>query len=192
MSGISTRNAVFDEKKLEWMNSQYLAQTPADKLVPLVAAGFFEAGMLSPEWLAANRAYFTQVVELLKGRMRRIPEFVEYGSYFFSEPVEYEAAAREKHWKAPETASWLETLAGRLSALSAFTADQAEATVRTYAEALGINAGKLIHPTRLALTGFGVSPGLFEVMALLGKEKVAARLRRAAKLIADELIGVTE
>ena len=191
LSGISTRNAVFDEKKLQWMNSQYLAQTPADKLLPLVAEAFIDAGVFSREWLSRNQAYVTQVVELLKGRMRVIPEFVEFGGYFFREPAEFEAAAREKHWKSPETAEWLATLADRLNDLIAFTLENAEATVRAYAEELGLSAGKLIHPTRLALTGFGVSPGLFEVMALLGKEKVVARLKRAVSIIAKSESVVT-
>lgn len=185
LKGISSRNAVFDEKKLQWMNSQYLAQTPTEKLAPLVADAFVEAGVLTRDWISAHQNYFLKVVELLKGRMRVIPEFVEYGSYFFREPVEYEAAAREKHWKAPEIAGYLETLAERMHELKELTLENAEATVRTYAEEIELTAGKLIHPTRLALTGFGVSPGLFEVMTLLGKEKVVARLKKAASMIAQ-------
>lgn len=186
LSGISKRNAVFDEKKLQWMNSQYLAQTPAEKLVPLVAGAFIEAGILSREWLSSHQNYFAQVVELLKGRMRVIPEFVEFGSYFFREPADFEVSARDKYWKAPQTAEWLDTLADRLNGLAAFTLESTEAAVRTYAEELGLSAGQLIHPTRLALTGFGVSPGLFEVMLLLGKGKVVNRLKRAASLVARE------
>jgi glutamyl-tRNA synthetase len=183
LSGISTRNAVFDEKKLQWMNSQYLAQIPAELLVPLVAKAFIEAGIFTQDWLSHHQNYFAQVVELLEGRMRLIPEFVEFGSYFFREPVEFEASARDKHWKAPETAEWLSAVAERLNNLTMFTVESTEAAIRAYAEELGINAGKLIHPARLALTGFGVSPGLFEVMSLLGKEKVVARLKKAAGMI---------
>ncbi len=183
VKGISTRNAVFDEKKLQWMNSQYLAQTPAEKLTPLVADAFVEAGVLTRGWISTHQIYFSKVVELLKGRMRVIPEFVEFGSYFFREPDEFEAAAREKHWKTQEVTGYLETLSERLDELDEFTLENTEATVRTYAEEIGLTAGKLIHPMRLALTGFGVSPGLFEVMVLLGKDKVVARLKKAAGMI---------
>jgi glutamyl/glutaminyl-tRNA synthetase len=166
------------------MNSQYLAQAQTEKLVPLVAEAFVEAGVLTREWISTHQSYFSKVVELLKGRMRVMPEFVEFGSYFFREPVEFESAAREKHWKAPEVGEYLDTLAERMHDLKEFSLDNVEATVRTYAEEIGLTAGKLIHPARLALTGFGVSPGLFEVMALLGREKVVARLRKAADIIA--------
>jgi len=192
VKGISTRNAVFDEKKLQWMNSQYLAQMPAEKLAPLVAEAFVETGVLTNDWISTHQSYFSKVVELLKGRMRMIPEFVEFGSYFFREPVEFEAAAREKHWKAPEVAEYLDKLAERLQNLKEFTLENAEATVRAYAEEIGLAAGKLIHPARLALTGFGVSPGLFEVMALLGKEKVVARLKKAAAVTAKSQSVVVE
>jgi len=183
LKDISSRNAVFDEKKLQWMNSQYLAQTSTEKLAPLVADAFVEASVLTRDWISAHQNYFSKVVELLKGRMRVMPEFVEFGSYFFHEPVEFEAAARVKHWKTPEGAEYLNTLAERLQGLKEFTLENTEATFRAYAEEIGQTAGKLIHPARLALTGFGVSPGLFEVMVLLGKKKVIARLKKAAGMI---------
>ena len=184
LSGISKSNAIFDEKKLLWMNSQYLAQTATNNLAPLVVEAFLEREIFSREWLANHQQYFAQVVELLKGRMKVIPDFVEFGAYFFREPEDFEPSAREKYWKAPETAEWLEDLAERLGSLSPYNLEGIEDTIRSYAKEKGLDAAKLIHPTRLALTGFGVSPSLFEVMALLGKEKVVARVRRAASLIA--------
>jgi glutamyl/glutaminyl-tRNA synthetase len=190
LSGISKSNAIFDEKKLLWMNSQYLAQTATNKLAPLVAEVFLERKIFSREWLANHQAYFAQAVELLKGRMKGIADFAEFGAYFFREPEDFEPSAREKYWKAPETAEWLEALAERFGSLSSYYLESIEATIRRYAKEKGLEAAKLIHATRLALTGFGVSPSLFEVMALLGKEKVVARLKRAAIIAQSDSIVV--
>jgi glutamyl-tRNA synthetase len=112
-------------------------------------------------------------------RVKTIPEFVSYSAYFFRDPESYEAAALAKHWKDPHVRVWLEQFVNALEQLPLFAATEIENCLRTVAEKSGIAAAKLIHPTRLALTGFGVSPGLFETMAVLGKETVVRRLRRA-------------
>jgi glutamyl/glutaminyl-tRNA synthetase len=124
-----------------------------------------------------------KVIVLLKPRVKLIPDFARYGGYFFRDPVQYEEAARDKQWKEPEAAARLEKLAAQLTALKEFSQQAVEAAVRHLAEELGISASKLIHSARLAVTGFGVSPGLFETMALLGKNRVVARLHNAVKIL---------
>jgi glutamyl-tRNA synthetase len=183
LSGIAKSNAVFDEKKLEWMNGQYIGQTTVDRLEPLVKDAFVNAGVASAAELENNRLYFHQVIDLLKSRVKLIPDFVAYGAYFFRDPEQYEEAARAKHWKDAQVGERLEKLAARLAELKNFSAPALEDAVRQLAEEMNMSAARLIHPARLALTGFGVSPGLFETMALLGQERVVARLRKAVKIL---------
>jgi glutamyl-tRNA synthetase len=183
LAGISKSGAVFDEKKLEWMNGQYLSAASAERLAPLVEAAFIASGVVTAEELQSQRNYLKKVIDLLKPRVKLIPDFVSYGEYFFRDPAQYEEAARAKQWQAPETAARLEKLAVRLTGLKEFSPPVLEAALRGLADELGIAASKLIHPTRLALTGFGVSLGLFETMALLGKDRVVVRLRKAVALL---------
>lgn len=183
LAGIAKSGAVFDEKKLEWMNGQYMSLATVERLEPLVAAAFITAGVLTASEVQSDREYFRRVIALLKSKAKLIPDFVSLGAYFFRDPEHYDDAARVKYWQEPETAASLEKLAACLAALPGFSPQATEDAVRRLAEELGVAASKLIHPTRLALTGFGVSPSLFEVMAVLGKDRVVARLQKAVKIL---------
>ncbi|MGH7450151.1 MAG: glutamate--tRNA ligase, partial [bacterium] len=186
LSGISKSGAVFDEKKLEWMNGQYLSAAPAERLEPLIKKVFIDTGVLTVAELERDREYFRRVIDLLKPKIKLIPDFVSYGAYFFRDPEQYEEAARAKHWKDPQTAERLEKLAAGLAELPDFSQQAAEETVRRLAEELNVAAAKLIHPTRLAISGFSVGPGLFEMIALLGKDRVVARLRKVVKILKSD------
>jgi glutamyl-tRNA synthetase len=183
LAGIAKSNAVFDEKKLEWMNGEYIGRASIDRIEPLVKDAFLSAGAVTATELENNREYFRLVIDLLKARVKFISDFVTYGTYFFREPEQYEEAAKAKHWKDPQTGERLEKLAAELVELKDFAAPTIEETVRQLAEKLNLSAAKLIHPARLALTGFGVSPSLFETMVVLGHDRVVNRLRKAAKLL---------
>jgi glutamyl-tRNA synthetase len=185
-TGISKSNAVFDEKKLEWMNGQYMGMAALDRLEPLIREAFISAGAATAAELESDPEYFRRVIELLKPRVKLIPEFVAYGAYFFREPEQYEEAARAKYWKDAQAGDRLAKLAAQLVELKIFSTQTIEETVRRLAEELNVSAAKLIHPTRLALTGFGVSPGLFETMELLGQDRVVTRLRKAVKIFQTE------
>lgn len=184
VEAISKSNAVFDERKLAWMNGQYLTRVPLERLVEPVSEALVDAGFVAREELADKREYLLGVINLLRSRVRTINEFGEAGVYFWREPVEYEAAARAKHWAEPNTASWLESLAQVYSTLNEFTASELDRSLRELAEKLNIKAGTMIHAARLAITGSSVSPSFFEVVALLGKERTLARLQAAIRFLA--------
>jgi len=183
LAGISKSGAVFDEKKLEWMNGQYMSLASVERLAPLVEKAFIAAGVVTVAEIQNERDYFRRVIALLKTKAKVIADFVSFGAYFFRDPGQYEEAAAVKHWKDPRTTEYLEKSAARLAALQEFSPSTTEDALRRLAEELGVAASKLIHPARLAITGFGVSPGLFETMALLGKDRVVARLQKAVKML---------
>ena len=103
--------------------------------------------------------------------------------FFFVDAVEYDEAAVEKHLRAEGMAGHLAALDAAFTGLVAFDSQSTEAALRKVADARGVKAAALIHATRVAITGRSASPGLFEVAALLGRERTHARLRAAVRLI---------
>lgn len=172
---IAANNAMFDEQKLEWMNGHYITARSADELWQLVKPFFTKYQIAMDD--SCTDEYIQQVIELLKSRMRRLEDFVTYGRYFFQDPSHFDEKALKKHWKE-STSDRLSRLIQQLESLDEWTQDSIEQTLRTCAESLNISAAKLIHPARLALTGFGVSPGIFEVMELLQKTVCIRRMKR--------------
>ncbi len=103
--------------------------------------------------------------------------------YFFKDDFERDPAAVEKHLRGAGVRERLEKLADVLEGLEAFGHDDIEQAVRGLAADLGVKAGELIHPCRVALTGRSVSPDLFAVVQLVGRERSVARLREAAAAV---------
>jgi glutamyl-tRNA synthetase len=114
--------------------------------------------------------------------VERPEDFATDAGYFFADPEKYDKEARTKNWK-PGTAVQLMEVRARLSGLEPFDHASVEAAVRGTAEALSVGASRLIHPLRLALTGVSKGPGLFELMAVLGKETCLRRIERACAVL---------
>lgn len=182
LAGISKTNAVFDIKKLEWMNSRYISHKSNEELFPLVTPLWIKYKMISEQDVESRKPYLLEVINILKSRIRKLAEFAEYGSYFFIDPSHFEESAERKYWKN-DAGEKLTELSEALAALPEFNKETAEQALRELAESKSISAAKYIHPARLALTGFGVSPGLFEIMELLGKETVIRRLHSAVQYL---------
>jgi glutamyl-tRNA synthetase len=176
LQGISGGNAVFNPEKLDWFNQQHLARLAPQELAARLKPSFEAAGLWSDDLLTTRHAWFFAVLALLVPRAKRLSDFAAQSAYFFREP-QYDAAAVEKHLRADGMASHLSTLADAFSTLPDFDAVSTEAVLRQVADALGLKAGTLIHAVRVAVTGTTVSPGLFEVVALVGRARVLQRLR---------------
>ncbi len=185
IEGISVKDAVFDEAKLEWLNSQYINDTPADKLFYEVVSLFKSDGLINDTDLQNKREWLISVVDLLKTRVRTLNDFVKLGRYFFVDPEKYESKGVKKYWKDAHVPDRLEILAERIDRLDKFNEKTIETTIKALAEELNVSAAKIMHPTRLALSGMSFGPGLFELMSLLEKETVIGRLTRAASILKD-------
>jgi glutamyl-tRNA synthetase len=187
LEGISGGNAVFDTDKLDWMNAQYLGRLPVDALADLVRTRLVEAGLdRSP--IVRDAARFHRLLELLRPRAKTLREFIEQARPFLAETVEYEPGAVEKHLSTPEIAEHVTTVSDALHSLSSFDEPHVEKAVRGTAAERGIKAAQLIHAIRVALTGRTASPGLFEVIVLLGREETRARLTRVVEWLSSEKI----
>jgi len=183
IENISKKSSVFDIQKLEWLNGQYLHELSSAEILESVGRLFVEAGLVSAGELESRREYLLTVIGLLRERCRLLTEFVERSGYFFRDPETYEEKGVRKYFRDESVSVRLESLAGRFESLGEFTVEATERVVRDFAEELGVSAAKLIHPTRLAVTGVTYGPGLFELIVALGRETTTARMRRAAEYI---------
>jgi glutamyl-tRNA synthetase len=154
-----------------------------DELARRVKPSFEQAGVWSDEYLGDRHAWFYAILELLKPRAKRLDDFVAQGRFFFSDAIECDAAAVDKHLRSPGMESHLTALASVFTALDTFDPASTEAALRAVADARGVKAASLIHAVRVAVTGKAVSPGLFEVLSLLGRNRVNARLAAAERLL---------
>jgi glutamyl/glutaminyl-tRNA synthetase len=142
-----------------------------------------EAGLWSDDYLTARHAWFFSVLELLKPRARRLDDFVTQGRFFFSDIAEYDRAALDKHLRAAGMREHLLALDAAFAELTTFDPASTEAALRTVADSRGVKAASLIHAMRVTVTGKTVSPGLFETLALVGRERVRARIAAALQLV---------
>ncbi|MGH7634572.1 MAG: glutamate--tRNA ligase, partial [Gemmatimonadaceae bacterium] len=183
LEGISGGNAVFNPEKLDWFNQQHILRLAPDELATRVKPWLETAGLWRDDYLGDRHAWFFAVLELLRPRARRLGDFAAQGAIFFSDAIEYDAAAVDTHLRAPGIDVHLAALAAAFAALDTFDPASTESTLRSLAAARGIKAGVLIHAVRVAVTGKTVSPGLFDVLALLGRDRVQARLASARRLL---------
>ncbi len=179
---MSKKAAVYDTKKLTWMNGQYLSELPLEKILPEAETFFLKDGLVTEEWLAENKDYFAKLVDTVRVRVKTLQEVADASAYFFKDVEAYDEKGVAKHFK-PEAAELLEKCIAALEADEVFDLTSTEAIYNKIAADNGLALGKVIHPTRLALTGRTVSPGMFDVMVLLGKEKTLARMRKAVEYI---------
>ena len=177
LEGISGGNAVFNTEKLDWMNGQYIAQLPVHRLLDLARPSLLAAGLLEASEPPA-REWLHRLLELLRPRAKRLTDFEEMARPFLRNAVDYEPEALAKHLSAPDIGHHLAALAATLRVLEPFDEANVETAVRGTATARGIKAGALIHAARVALTGRTTSPGIFEVIVLLGRERSVERLEQ--------------
>ena len=177
--------AVFDPKKLEWMNGQHLSKLPLDDVMPRIVPALVAAGLTTDAAVAANPAWYRTMIDLLRVRARTTDDVVRQAAPYLRDAIEYDADAVAKQWKDRDaTRDLLASTSATLVALAAWTPATMEESLRLLAESRGITAGKLFQPMRVALTGLAVSPGIFEVLELLGRERAIARLDAAVRQLA--------
>jgi glutamyl-tRNA synthetase len=182
LEGVSRTNGVFDRAKLEWFNTQYLQKLPIEELLPAVEDELKRAGLWKEEWASgAGHEWFSKTVDLLRPRVRLLPDFATWSRAFFSDGFDLDPAAKTKFWKDEKVPGLLGKLADALEALPEWNHDVCDHAARKVAEQSGVKAGLLINATRVAIVGQAVAPPLFDTMVVLGQERVVRRLRAAVK-----------
>lgn len=179
------KSSVFDSTKLEWLNGRHLAVMPADELMLLVMEQL--PAELRDEAEHRDRSdpgWVVRLIDLLKVRARTVGEIGEQATPFLRDALSYDPAAVAKHWGKDPTGAIAHLRALREAlAPTEWTEESLETGLRGLAESLGVGAGKLIHPLRVALTGQAASPGIFEVMVLLGADATLSRIDLAIQIV---------
>jgi glutamyl-tRNA synthetase len=180
LEGVSRTNGVFDRAKLEWFNTQYLQKLPIEDLLPEVERQLKHDGLWKDEWASApGHAWFARTVDLLRPRIRLLPDFSTWSRAFFTDNFTIDPAAKAKFWKDEKIPELLARLADALAVLPEWNHDACDHAARKVAEEAGVKAGLLINATRVAIVGQAVAPPLFDTMTVLGQERVVRRLRAA-------------
>jgi glutamyl-tRNA synthetase len=183
LEGIGGGNATFNPEKLDWFNAQHIAQLAPNELARRVRPALEAAGLWDERLLRERHAWFFAVLELLKPRARRLDDFAERGRFFFTDAIEYDPSAVDRFLRGGDAAGHLGALADALASVSSFDPASTEDALREVAHSRGVKAATLIQAVRVAVTGGSVSPGLFEVLALVGRERSIQRMRAAANLV---------
>jgi len=183
LEGISGGNAVFNTDKLVWFNQQHLMRLAPDDLARRLRPSFEAAGLWNDAYLDDRHAWFFAVLDLFRPRAKRLGDFVLQGRFFFTDAIDYDAAAVDRHLRGPGMDEHLAAFDAAIRALDDFDAVSIEAALRSVADARGVKAASLIHAVRVAVTGKAVSPGLFDVLALLGRDRVRARMAEVRRLL---------
>src|SRR6266852_7462099 len=177
LEGVSRTNGVFDRDKLEWFNTQYLQKLPIEELLPYVEAQLKTSKLWKDEWASGiGYEWFSKTVDLLRPRVRLLPDFASWSRAFFADEFERDPAAKEKFWKEPaKIQELLRKNADALAALTDWSHDPCDHATRAVAEAAGVKAGLLINAIRVAIVGQAVAPPLFDSMVVLGQQRVMRR-----------------
>jgi glutamyl-tRNA synthetase len=160
---VSKSPAVFDEKKLRWMNGHYVRELPVEELTRRLES-------------YTGRSGLGEAVAISREKFQTLSEFWPLAGFFFDGPAD-DAKLREK-WLAPEaTRALLEQAREALAAIDGpWTVEDVEAALSGVVEREGVKPGRLFQPLRVALAGTTVSPGIFETVAVLGRDETLARL----------------
>ena len=182
LQDVSRSNAVFDLDKLAWINAEYVRKLAPERLTRLVEGELRRSGVWTGQ-LAAERERFEASVRLLQSRARTLKDFSGGGRAFFSDEFDYDPEAVKKFWKDPALAGLLAAMAESLAQIEPFNLEKTEGSLRSFAEGRSVKAGLLINAARVAITGQAVEPSLFEVMVVMGRDRVVRRLKQASAFL---------
>jgi glutamyl-tRNA synthetase, bacterial family len=165
--------AIFDTKKLLWMNEQHIRLKSDKELLEILKPIMAERNLKD-----FKDGYLLAIIALMKERVTFVKDFIDNCPYFYQDPTTFDEAARAKNW-TPETAPRLRAFAERCAGMQTFDSAEIEKEIRSEADKQQISASRIIHPLRLAVSGVSVGASLFHLVELLGKDTVIRRINFA-------------
>ncbi|MBI4824437.1 MAG: glutamate--tRNA ligase [Nitrospirae bacterium] len=181
LEAVGKSASVFNPEKLLWLNSEYIKATPTETLGERVIP-FLKADGLIKADEEINMKWLSKAIHSLIERCRTLRELSNSLRYYISDYVDIDALAKGK-FLTPNALPYLKEVKSELSGLEEFTSEQIEKLFIAFVERYGIKLGVVAQPVRVAITGNTVSPGIFEVLEIVGKEKTLKRLQQAIELI---------
>jgi len=174
ISDMSDVQAKFDIQKLRWLNGEYIMKKTTEELLPLIKDQLLTAGF---DMSGVTDDYISKLMDLYKIRIKTLRELGDLADWFFKDDFTMDEEGKRKYLDKEENKDNIRIFADRLDGLEDFSHENIEKICRDIAEERELKAADIIHPTRLAISGKTRGAGLFEVMELLGKEKVIKRMR---------------
>jgi glutamyl-tRNA synthetase len=171
--------SVFDPEKLLALNADHIRATPVKKLAEPLKPFLNRHGTI-----IEDNGLLVKVIETLHARSKTLDEMAQNALFYFADEIDYEEKAARKFLK-PAVLEAVQLLLAQLETLESFSEENLEKVFKAVMERTGLKLGKIAQPVRVALTGRTASPGIFEVAAIIGKDKVIARLNKAIKYIED-------
>lgn len=176
---VNNSGAIFNLEKLTWLNMEHLRNKPETEIL-----GMLKECIEGSEYRGNNYTdeYLLRVISVMKERVGFVSEYLTQSPYFFEDPKEYDESALKKRWKE-DSPKCLEALSAAFERLQNPVHADYETTLRKVAESFQAGAGRFIHPLRIAVSGCGVGPGMFEMLEVLGKETIIRRIKAALETI---------
>jgi glutamyl-tRNA synthetase len=168
---VNKAGAVFDTKKLEWMNAQYLRNADPDSLLPQLQV------ILHEHHIEVSDERAKGILTLLRERITFLNEVPGFGAYMFSDDYVIDEEYKEKHWTA-DSGAIIASLLPIMKGLEEFNHTTINDAIGAFTKENGIASKLFIHPLRMILTGKPVGAGLYETMEMLGKEVCIRRIER--------------
>jgi len=178
LESVGKSAGVFDIEKMLWLNAHYLHSLTATELAAAARPFIASVGLPVP----ADDAWLAKALATLQERARTLVDLVEQARFYLSDDVPIDSAAAAK-FLTPEVAPTLKSLRDACAALAPWTTATLQAAFQHVLQQHGLKLGKLAQPVRVAVTGTAASPGIFEVLDVLGRERTLARLDRALATI---------
>ena len=182
LKNIGRAAGIFDQEKLTALNADHIQATPPETLAGLLVPFLEKIGIHTE-----SDAFLIKVVKTLVQRSKTLEEMATAASFYFTETIVYEEKAARKFLK-PETRHPLHLLLEALGVMDDFTEVNLENAFKSVMQKTGLKLGKIAQPVRVALTGKTASPGIFEIIEIIGKEKVIQRLKQAVTFIDQRTI----
>lgn len=170
----------FDLKKLQWLNGQHIrrmsVEALCEALLPIMQAAGLDTSSKDKIWLH-------RMAEICQEKIPTLNDIVPYTDFFFNDVTEYEAKPVKKNWRKEGVLDRMEAMIGAMENVSDWTAEALKEAFTKLSETMEIGLGQFTNPSRLALTGKAVGPGLFELAELLGREEALRRMRAGVEYI---------
>jgi glutamyl-tRNA synthetase len=180
---VGSTPSIFDQQKLSWMNGVHLRAMTLEQRAALVEAWLVNRGLWPIE--GKDQQFLVKLTEAVGDRLKLLPDIEEYGMFALVDDINYDPKAVKKACKGPSVQRVLREASSRLRSLETFDETAIETALDGLAEELGLKAGQVFQPLRVAVTGSTTSPGIHETLALAGKERVLERLERAESVFLE-------
>ncbi|AFK87097.1 MULTISPECIES: glutamate--tRNA ligase [Thermoanaerobacterium] len=177
---VSKNPAIYDTKKLTWLNGIYIRECDIDRLTKEVIPFLISKGLIGDEY---DYDYIRKIVIAVREREKTLSDIADAMSYYFKDDFSYDEKGVKKYFEKDGVENILREAIEILKKVDNFNLTETENAYRDLIERLNIKSGDLFHPTRLAISGRTFGPGLFDIMELLGKERTIERIEKAIKYI---------